>query len=342
VLIAAAVCNIQHFEPNPIISTPGHLSFHPDDDPSSPSMSFQPEMTPMHPRSLSASKTMQCKSVPWVNDPRLPPHTTTCCDPSPRPSPWLRPLLLPQIVTARSHASCLRPLRLVQALENGPKDSTDGPSRVIDPHLRDTTMTHRDPTPSNPPMVVCTQRPCHSLAYPPLLSQIANLDTPMCAPSFPPAPPAWRLMQIASPGGCIPPPSTFSRAIGPLSPFWATTYWLPLKMLQWSNKCMVKRYASPLRVYDPGGPMSQCIIFLWTITWSQYPNLWGQCSPSHHAFDSGGPANMGVTLSYPFSVLVALLTWASLYFLYPSMVPKTLLTQALRHLWTHGPWAISP
>ena len=206
-----------HFEPNPIISTPGHLSFHPDDDPSSPSMSFQPKMTPMHPRSLSASKTMQCKSVPWVNDPRLPPHTTTCCDPSPQPSPWLRPLLLPQIVTARSHASCLRPLRLVQALENGPKDSTDGPSRVIDPHLRDTTMTHREPTPSNPPMVVCTQRPCHSLAYPPLLSQIANLDTPMHAPSFPPAPLAWRLMQIASPGGCIPPPSTFSRANSPRS-----------------------------------------------------------------------------------------------------------------------------
>ena len=43
--------------------------------------------------------------------------------------------------------------------------------------------------------------------------------------------------------------------------------------------------------------MAQCIIFLWTITWSQYPNLWGQCSPSHHPFDSGGPANAGITLS---------------------------------------------
>jgi len=60
---------------------------------------------------------------------------------------------------------------------------------------------------------------------------------------------------------------------------------------------MVKQYASPLQVYDPGRPMAQCIIFLWTITWSQYPNLWGQCSPSHYAFNSGGPANAGVTLS---------------------------------------------
>jgi len=104
-------------------------------------------------------------------------------------------------------------------------------------------------------------------------------------------------MQIASPGGDIPPSSMFSRAIGPLSPLLATTYWLPLKMLQWSNKCMVKQYASPLWVYNPGRPMAQCIIFLWTIIWSQYPNLWEQCSPSHHPFDSGDPANTGVTLS---------------------------------------------
>ena len=45
---------------------------------------------------------------------------------------------------------------------------------------------------------------------------------------------------------------------------------------------------------------------------------------------------------YSFLVLMALLTPASLYLLYPSMVPKTLLTRVLRHLWTHGPWAISP
>ena len=135
-------------------------------------------------RHSPVSKSMLHESVPWVNDPRLPPHTTTCCDPSPQPSPQLCPLLLPQIVTAQCRASCLRPLRLVQALENGLKDS---------PHLHDTTMTHHEPTPSNPPMVVHTHQPCHSLAYPPLHSQIANSNTPMCAPFFPPVPLAWRL-----------------------------------------------------------------------------------------------------------------------------------------------------
>jgi len=160
----------------------------------------------MHPQSLLASKMMQCKLVPWVNDPRLPPHTTTCCDLSSQPSPQLHPLLLPQIVTAQSCASCLQPLQLVQALGNRLKDST-------------------------------IQQPCHPLAYPPLLSQIASSDTPMRAPSYPPAPLAWRSMQIASPDSDILPSSTFSRAIGPLSPLLATTYWLPLKMLQWSTIC---------------------------------------------------------------------------------------------------------
>ena len=71
-------------------------------------------------------------------------------------SPQLRPLLLLQIVTARCHASCLRPLQLVQALENRLKDSTDGALRVNDPHLHNTMMTHHEPTSSNPPMVVHT------------------------------------------------------------------------------------------------------------------------------------------------------------------------------------------
>jgi len=78
----------------------------------------------------------------------------------------LHPLLLLQIVTAQCHVSCPWPLRLVQALGNRLKDSMDGPSRVIDPHLHNTMMTHCEPTPSNPPMVVHTQQLHHSLAYP--------------------------------------------------------------------------------------------------------------------------------------------------------------------------------
>jgi hypothetical protein len=48
------------FEPNSAISTPGQLSYPPDDESSSPfapAISFQPETAPMHPRSLSASET---------------------------------------------------------------------------------------------------------------------------------------------------------------------------------------------------------------------------------------------------------------------------------------------